>query len=64
MGKTEGKLNVRISSSDQKLIGTFIDVTVNSMTGLSLGGEIAGGKAGSFSFSYTTPSEMKKIRTV
>lgn len=41
MGQTEGKLKIRLGVRDSRLIGSFVDVTVTSTAGLSLGGEIA-----------------------
>lgn len=41
MGQTEGRLKIRLESRDRELVGMFIDVTVTSIAGLALGGEMA-----------------------
>jgi tRNA-2-methylthio-N6-dimethylallyladenosine synthase len=39
-GLTEGKINVRIPSTDDSLIGKIIDIKITSATEFSVAGEI------------------------
>jgi tRNA A37 methylthiotransferase MiaB len=44
-GLTEGKINVRISSGNPELVGTFVDVHMDAWTEFSLAGAYVGEKS-------------------